>query len=326
MAGRLKVALIGATDHANHFVPLISSLEPVDTVGVWDYDPDTAREFARTNGIQRIFDSPEEALEFAEAAVIPMHGRLPRKGERWGEAPSEHLRLSRSFLESGKAVFATRPFATKVSDAREMIRLAVNNNAPIMSCSALRYERGILSLRRRVRSGSLGKIKTWFPSVRTRFPDRPVTLGFYGVHGIEMSYSVIGTGAEWVQASAVPTDDEGRMTTVILAKFTDSRMMAAQLIDGSSKGAYKISVYGKDGFAEARPTTRYAAIPYKPWVKASMEGTRDNYFRIMFREFTRMVRSKVPAIPYDELLEVTKVLEASEKSVQTGRRVYLSDL
>jgi predicted dehydrogenase len=323
---RLPVALIGATDHANHFVPLLNTFEPVEIVGVWDYDAETAQEFARANGIDRVFDNPEDALELAQAVVIPMHGRLPKRGERWGDAPSDHLRLARIFLESGKAVFATRPFATKVRDAEEMIRLAQANDAPIMSCSSLRYDRQVQRLRRLVRSGSLGRVRTWFSSVRTNFPDRPVTIGFYGVHGIEMSYAVIGQGAEWVQTTTTSVRGEDRKTSVFTVKFDEGRVMVGQLIDGSSAGGYRISVYGENGVADAEPEVSYAALPYKPWVKASTEKSRDNYFRIMFHEFVKMVKSGEPPIAYSELVEITRVLAAAETSARSGKRIYLSDL
>src|SRR5438128_2696349 len=53
---------------------------------------------------------------------------------------SRHLERARPFLEAGLPTFIDKPFAGSVNEADAILALATRHNAPLMSCSALRYD------------------------------------------------------------------------------------------------------------------------------------------------------------------------------------------
>lgn len=50
------------------------------------------------------------------------------------------LELARQALEAGKPVFINRPFTASIADAEEAVRLAWQNDAPLMCASSLEFQ------------------------------------------------------------------------------------------------------------------------------------------------------------------------------------------
>jgi virulence factor len=69
---------------------------------------------------------------------------------------ARHLERARPFLEAGMPTFVDKPFAGDLAGADAIIDLARKHGAPLMSCSALRYDPTITAAL--ARQDELGKI------------------------------------------------------------------------------------------------------------------------------------------------------------------------
>jgi len=106
-----------------------------------------------------------------------------------------HLEQVKPVLKARKPVFVDKPMAGSLQDVLEVFRLAREANVPVFSSSALRFATNTQA----VHNGSLGKItyaETYGPcELEPHVPD----LFWYGVHGVEALYTVMGTGCDTVQ-------------------------------------------------------------------------------------------------------------------------------
>lgn len=111
-------------------------------------------------------------------------------------AGDPHLGRVRPFLEAGIPAFVDKPFACKLSDAQEMVRLAEKNGVPIFSSSSLRYapEVAAYAVPSHEQGALLGAM-SYGPA--TLDPGNP-GLFHYGIHPVEVLYTLMGPGCQWV--------------------------------------------------------------------------------------------------------------------------------
>ena len=118
-----------------------------------------------------------------------------------------HLSQVKPVLQARKPVFIDKPMAASLSDVVEIFRLAKERKVPVFSSSGLRFARDTQA----VRNGSIGRVtyaETYGPcEVEPHHPD----LFWYGVHGVESLFTIMGTGCETVQRQTTP---EGKIEVV----------------------------------------------------------------------------------------------------------------
>ena len=115
---------------------------------------------------------------------------------------SKHLERSTPFLEAGMPVFVDKPFAARLDDVDAMISLAIKHNSPLLSCSALRYDPQIKAAKEiQVTMGSLLSADVW--GACALHEGNPGLL-HYGLHGVEILYSLLGPGC--VEVSSTRND------------------------------------------------------------------------------------------------------------------------
>jgi len=144
-----------------------------------------------------------------------------------------HLRQVRPVLEAGKPVFIDKPIAASLADTIEIFDLAKKHKVPCFSSSSLRFNPRLKQL---AKDPKVGTIKT----CEATGPVSPLKghpeLFFYGIHGIEMLFAVLGPGCEsvtWKDGVVTGRWKDGRVGT-----FRDSKQ-------------YKVRVTGDKGTAES---------------------------------------------------------------------------
>ena len=118
-----------------------------------------------------------------------------------------HLEQAKPVLNARKPLFIDKPMAGSLSDVIEIFRLARDTGTPVFSSSALRFGKDTQA----ARNGALGKltyVETCGPCESE--PHHP-GLFWYGVHGVEALYAVLGRGCETVQRETTP---EGKIRVV----------------------------------------------------------------------------------------------------------------
>lgn len=114
-----------------------------------------------------------------------------------------HLAQALEVINSGKPLFIDKPIAASLPDAAKIFKAAKEKNVPVFSSSALRYTPNV----QKVLSGEFGKVNhasTYSPA--TLEPTHP-DLYWYGIHGVEMLFAVMGPDCESViRTSTVQAD------------------------------------------------------------------------------------------------------------------------
>jgi predicted dehydrogenase len=107
-----------------------------------------------------------------------------------------HLKQVRPVITAKKPVFIDKPMAGSLADVIEIFRLAKENNVPCWSSSSLRYGPGVIGMRNNDKVGEVLGCDAFSPcSLEEHHPD----LYWYGVHGVEMLFTIMGTGCESVR-------------------------------------------------------------------------------------------------------------------------------
>src|SRR6266704_951467 len=120
-----------------------------------------------------------------------------------------HLQEAIPVIKAGKPLFIDKPAAGSLADGIAIYDLAKKHNVPCFSSSSLRFGGGVQELRTNTALGEIVGAITWGPcSYQEGTPD----MSFYGIHGIEALFTLMGTGCQTV--SRVQADDADVLTGV----------------------------------------------------------------------------------------------------------------
>ncbi len=203
-----------------------------------------------------------------------------------------HLEQAMEVLKAGKRMFIDKPVAASLKDVLAIYKAAEKYNIPIFSASSLRYIKGIEAIDK---SKVLGA-DTFSPAkLETTHPD----LFWYGIHGVETLYTVMGTGCKSVTRVSTPDTD------IVVGIWGDGRTGTFR---GTRTGKhdYGGTVFLQDGNKVLGP---YAG--YEPLLVDIIK-----YFNT----------GEVPVTP-QETIEIFAFMEAADESKrQGGKKVDLADV
>lgn len=227
-----------------------------------------------------IVPSIEALLEKVDAVCLETNDGRP------------HLEQVLPVLKAKKRVFIDKPISASLEDAIAIFAASEKYGVPLFSSSSLRFA----SQNQDVRNGSVGKVtyaKTGSPaSMEKTHPD----LFWYGIHGVESLFTVMGTGCESVVRSQT---DDGKIR--VTGKWSGGRTGVFE-----ERKGYGGTVKGDKGEIEIG---KYDG--YKPLVVEI-----GKYFRT----------GKVPVSP-EETLEIYAFMEAADESKrQGGKEVTLASV
>ncbi|HVR76619.1 MAG TPA: Gfo/Idh/MocA family oxidoreductase [Planctomycetota bacterium] len=198
-----------------------------------------------------------------------------------------HLEQARLILEARKPVFIDKPFAGSLADAIAIADLAAKLGVPCFSSSSLRFSPGILGMRADEKVGQVMGCDAWGPcSLEPTHPD----LFWYGVHGVEILFTVMGTGCERV--TRVQTEG----AELVAGVWKDGRIGTFRGIRRGASG-YGATVFGTKGIA---PSGGYTG--YKPLVE----------------EIARFFRTGKAPVSLEETVEIFAFMEAADESKRQG--------
>src|SRR5262249_127772 len=104
-----------------------------------------------------------------------------------------------------KPIFVDKPFAASLADAKEMVRLIRENQVRCFSSSSLRFEPNLKKfLEEKCGWGSVEGCDVYSPASLEK-----TNPGFfwYGIHGVEMLYTIMGRGCKTVRCSSAEAVD-----------------------------------------------------------------------------------------------------------------------
>lgn len=102
-----------------------------------------------------------------------------------------HLAQVTPVFKAGKRVFIDKPLAASLADARAIVALSKETRTPFFSASSVRFHKDIPALRENTRPGKVSRVEATYLLQPLEFhPD----LFYYGIHGVEALYAVMGPG------------------------------------------------------------------------------------------------------------------------------------
>jgi predicted dehydrogenase len=199
---------------------------------------------------------------------------------------NKHLEQALPVLKAGKPLFIDKPFAASLSDAYKIVEAAKHYNVPIFSSSSLRYIEGA----KEIAEGEIGKVmgaEAYSPAkIEKHHPD----LFWYGVHGVEILFTIMGTGCKSVQRTFTADTD------VVVGVWEDDRIGTYRGIR-KGKGGYGATVFGEKSIK-----------------------VLDNYkgYNPLLVKITEFFDTGISPVSINETLEIFAFMQAAEESNLNG--------
>ncbi len=244
--GQLRLALLGGLKeyHAQAFARIFNDpqvrsaaaakgyppMQADARVSVcWDSRPDAARVLADKFNIERIAASAEEAVELADAVIVPDNRLLT------------HQLLALKVVGAKKPIFIDKPMARTAEEARGIAQRAELCGTPVFSSSALPYSLELEKLMPTIREEG---------GVRLAVACGPVgRFLYYGIHPVSLVMAAVGTGVQRVESLGAEPHHltrlswaDGRQALVIC----DERARKFPAILHTEKGVHMLNVRDQD--------------------------------------------------------------------------------
>ena len=286
-----RIGIIGLdTSHSTEFTKIFNAVDASPDFGGYkvvaaypygsrDIESSASRipayiEAVRQMGVE-IVDSIADLLKKVDVVLLETNdGRL-------------HLEQAIPVFKAGKTMFIDKPIAGSLTDAFAIVQAAKDLKQPVFSTSSLRYMTNMDDI---VKNQSLGRIlgaDTFGPSpLEVTHPD----FFWYGIHGIEALFTLMGVGCKTV--SRVHTPD----TDVVVGVWNDNRI---GVFRGLRAGR---TDYGGHAFGEKGIKTIGANDGYEPLLK----------------DVVKYFQTGIAPVTPDETLEIFIFMEAADESKRRG--------
>lgn len=199
-----------------------------------------------------------------------------------------HYERAKPFLEAGVPCFIDKPYACSLADAKKIAELAAKKKLPLFSSSSLRYAPEVVQYAADAKRGKLVGCVVYGPASLSPIPERNAGLFHYGIHPVEVLYTLMGPGCKRVTCA------HDKDTDTVTGQWADGRMATVR---GIRKGA---SGYGFVGFSEKS-------------VQAVTIGTKFIY-RELLKRIVETFKTGTPPLDIAETIELVAFIEAANRS------------
>lgn len=197
-----------------------------------------------------------------------------------------HLEQALPVLKAGKRLFIDKPVASSLADSIAIFDAAKHYNVPMFSASSLRYITGTED----IANGKIGKVlgaDTFSPcSLEPSHTD----FSWYGIHGVEILFTVMGTGIKTV--SRVHTAD----TDNAVGTWNDGRIGSFRGLRKGRSG-YGGNVFGEKGILALGNFSGYDALLVK---------------------ILEFFNTGIPPVKPEETLDIMAFIQAADESKRKG--------
>ena len=206
-----------------------------------------------------------------------------------------HWERARPFLEAGIPCFVDKPFTCGVADARKIVELAARKKVPVFSSSSLRYAPELIQY---VADPKHGKVLGAVAYGPAHLHERNPGLFHYGIHAVEILYTLMGPGCQRV------TCTQEKDTDVATGQWQDGRLATVRGIR-AGQADYGCLVFAEKGVHELPIGTKYI-------------------YRELLTKIVEMFQIGKPPLDPAVTVEIVGFIEAAWKSANnpgTGEKV-----
>jgi hypothetical protein len=202
-----------------------------------------------------------------------------------------HWERARPFLEAGLPCYIDKPFTCSVADARKIVALADKKKVAVFSASSLRYAPELTEYAAEAKHGKvLGAVAYGPAHLFEKDPTLNPGLYHYGIHAVEILYTLMGPGCQRVTC----THEKG--ADVVTGQWRDGRLATVRGLRAGKED------YGCVVFAEKE-------------VRALPIGQRYIY-RDLLRKIVEMFQTGKAPLDAAVTVEIMGFIEAANKSGQ----------
>jgi predicted dehydrogenase len=244
-----------------------------DLPSSWDRVKKYTEEVNKKYGIE-IVDSIEALCQKVDGILLESVDGRP------------HLAQAKPVIAAKKPFFIDKPMAGNLTDVIEIFRLAKEAGVPCWSSSSLRFGPDITGIKNNPKVGKISGCGIYSPcSLDEHHPD----LYWYGVHGVEMLFTLMGPGVETV--SRVHTEG----TDVVVGVWKGGRI-------GTYRGLREKYEYGGTVYGD----------------KGILSWQEHHDYGPMLKEVANFFKTGKPPVPEEETVEMFAFMSAADESKVKG--------
>lgn len=205
-----------------------------------------------------------------------------------------HYERAKPFIEAGIPCFIDKPFTCSLADARKIVELAKKKKVPIFSSSSLRYAPDVVSFMADVPKkhgkvlGALAYSPAKYYENKKDKVARNPGLYHYGVHGVEILYTLMGPGCQRV------TNTNEKNVEIVTGQWKDGRL-----------GSYRGIRAGRSG---------YGFIAFTEKTIKQVDIDTKVIYRELLKQIVAFFKDKKAPVPIEETVEMMGFMESAMKS------------
>ncbi len=258
--------VVAAYPHGSPDIPEALKMKPAITAAV------------KEMGVE-IVDSIEALLKKVDVVLLETIDGRP------------HYEQALPVMKAGKRMFIDKPVAASLAEAKKIFAASKKYNSPIFSSSALRFDQKVQS----VVKGSIGKVTGADVYTPAGIETGHLDLAWYGIHGVEMLFTVMGPGCKTVSR----TYQEG--TDLVVGTWEDGRIGTVRGIRAGSSNIAG-TAFGEKGISALGPFQSYTPL---------------------VTEIIRFFDTGVPPVSELETLEIFNFMHAADLSRKENGKLIL---
>ena len=280
----MKIGIIGAENsHTIAIARLVNIDRAIDDLTIdylWGETEGIAREVAEKGQIPNIVTKPQDMLGKVDGVVVDHRH------------PKYHLDAVEPFVRESVPVFVDKPFCYRSKKGMAFLELAQKKNTPVTSFTSLVVCESFRRFKTQV--AAIGIFRAACTSGPCELNSKYGGIFFYGVHQVEIVLNAFGFDVE----SVVIIRNQNEAVGIL--HYSDGRMVCINFLS--------------DPYAKFQA----AAIGSESNVCVDIDKDHNTQTEVV-RIFTEMFRNRIEPIEHKKLLRPVQVLEAMEKSLESGR-------
>jgi hypothetical protein len=199
-----------------------------------------------------------------------------------------HLKQAQPVFAAKKPIFIDKPVAASLVDVVRIYERAKSTGTPLFSNSALRYAPGTVALRGKLSVGRVLGCDAYSSNAPLEPSHRD--LFYYGIHGCEILFTIMGPGCKTVSRVKTPTAD------LAVGVWADGRL-------GTFRGIRQGQVgFGATVFGD----------------KAVAQSGRFEGYEPLLAEIARFFKSGRPPVSPEQTMEIYAFMEGADESKRQG--------
>lgn len=280
----MKIGIIGAENSHTVAIATIINIEKrikgCSVDYLWGETPEFARKAAKAGRIPTIVKNPRDMLGKVDAVMCDHRH------------PKYHLKSVWPFVEAGIPTFVDKPFCYRSSEGKAFLKMAKKKGTPVTSFSVLPHYGSFQRFKKRV--AGLGAILSATSYGPADLKSKWGGIFFYGIHQVDIMLHAFGYDVKAVLITKNGPNATGQL-------IYPSGLVATMALIKEGCHGFGIGAVGTAGA-----------------LHIEIKGDKSPYLNGV-RTFTRMFKTGVEPLTYEQVLRPVQVLEALEKSVKSGK-------